>query len=288
MKSSALKNYALLMRWDKPIGFFLVLWPTLWALWLAGSGKPPIAIVIIFVLGCFIMRSAGCVINDMADRQFDRFVLRTQHRPLASKKMSVKAACYLFLILMLCALVLVLFLNQLTFLFAIIGAFLAIVYPFLKRITHWPQLGLGMAFSWGVPMAFAAICNEVPAKAWLLFSAAMVWPVMYDTLYAMVDRVDDVKIGVKSTAIAVGKADRWFIGILQILFLVLLYSVGKIFLLGRFYYFSLIAVSLLFLYQQMLIKNRLPQNCFTAFLNNNWVGCVIFLGIVLHYVNYCG
>lgn len=288
MKFALLKQYVLLMRLDKPIGIFLVLWPTLWALWLAGSGKPPVAIVLIFILGCIVMRSAGCVINDIADRQFDKFVARTRHRPLAASKISVCSASYLFLSLMLCGFVLVLFLNKLTIELAFIGAVLAIIYPFLKRITHLPQIGLGLAFAWGVPMAFAAVTGEVTSEAWLLFSAAVVWPVMYDTLYAMVDRIDDVKIGVKSTAILFGKADRLMVGMLQILCLILLCKIGKDFRLNGFYYFGLFDAAILFIYQQILIKDRLPKNCFAAFLNNNWVGCVIFLGIVLHYVNYFG
>ncbi len=288
MTLAELKQYSLLMRLNKPIGIFLVLWPTLWALWLAGAGKPNLTVVVIFILGCILMRSAGCVINDIADRKFDGFVARTRDRPLAAARVSVRSAFYLFLGLLFCAFILVLFLNKLTILLAFVGALLAAGYPFLKRVTHLPQLGLGIAFSWGVPMAFAAVTGAVASQGWSVFFAALLWPVMYDTMYAMVDRADDLKIGVKSTAILFGKADRCMIGVLQIFFLLLLCVVGKVFQLNVFYYLSLVGAGALFVYQQVLIKNALPKNCFKAFLNNNWVGCIIFLGIVLSYVNSCG
>jgi 4-hydroxybenzoate polyprenyltransferase len=286
MNFTKIKQFALLMRLDKPIGIFLVLWPTLWALWLASTGKPNVIIVLIFTVGCVLMRSAGCVINDIADRKFDGYVERTCERPLAAGRVSVREALVLFFILLLWAFLLVILLNKLTILLALIGAGLAIGYPFLKRYTHLPQVGLGAAFSWGVPMAFAACMGTVPAQGWLVFVTAFFWPIMYDTLYAMVDRVDDVKIGIKSTAILFGKADKILIGILQLIFLLLLCLVGYAFRLKAFYYVSVGISAILFLYQQLLIKDRLPENCFKAFLNNNWVGCVIFVGIVLCYVNF--
>lgn len=286
MNLPAVKQYALLMRLDKPIGIFLVLWPTLWALWLASAGKPNVVVVLIFILGSILMRSAGCVINDIADRRFDGFVTRTRDRPLVAAKISVRAAFVLFFSLMLCAFLLVLLLNQLTILLALMGAVLAVGYPFLKRVTHCPQVGLGVAFSWGVPMAFATLTGTIPIQGWLLFFTAFLWPIMYDTLYAMVDRPDDLRISIKSTAILFGKADKWIIGLLQSFFLLLLYLVGYFFQLNLFYYLSLVGAAFLFIYQQVLIKDRLPANCFKAFLNNHWVGCVIFVGIVLSYVDF--
>lgn len=288
MNLGELKQYSLLMRLDKPIGIFLVLWPTLWALWLAGAGMPNLVVVSVYIIGCILMRSAGCVINDIADRKFDGFVARTRDRPLAAARVSVRSAFYLLLGLLLCAFLLVLLLNKLTIALAFVGVLLAVIYPFLKRITHLPQVGLGIAFSWGVPMAFASVTGSVSAQGWLVFFAALWWPIMYDTLYAMVDRADDLKIGVKSTAILFGKADRWIVGVLQVFFLLLLCLVGKVFQLNIFYYLSLAGAGVLFIYQQVLIKDGLPENCFKAFLNNHWVGCIIFLGIVLSYANCSG
>ncbi len=282
------KQYSLLMRLNKPIGIFLVLWPTLWALWLAGAGSPNRVVMLIFILGCILMRSAGCVINDIADRRLDGFVTRTQDRPLPAARISVGAACALFLVLLSCAFLLVLLLNKITILLACMGALFAVGYPFLKRVTYLPQMGLGIAFSWGVPMAFAALTGAVSPQGWLVFFTAFLWPIIYDTMYAMVDRVDDIKVGIKSTAILFGKADRLLIGFLQSVFLLLLCLVGNVFQLTVFYYLSLVGVGILFIYQQLLIKDALPENCFKAFLNNNWVGCVIFLGIVLSYVNFSG
>jgi 4-hydroxybenzoate polyprenyltransferase len=276
-----LKNYLLLMRLHKPIGILLLLWPTLWALWLAADGKPDISIVLIFILGVIVMRSAGCVINDIADRQFDGLVMRTKERPLVSGKVSVKAALILFGLLIALAFMLVLLLNGLSILLAIIGALLAIGYPFLKRFTHLPQAGLGLAFSWGVPMAFAAELNEVPTKAWILFIAAAIWPVIYDTFYAMVDRADDIKAGVKSTAILFGKNDRLVIGLLQGLFLILMIVIGKIFQLNFPYYLGLLMAALLCVYQQVICLRADTRAYFKAFLNNNWVGLIIFSGILL-------
>lgn len=276
-----LKNYACLMRLHKPVGIFLLLWPTLWALWLAGEGKPNYFIVMIFVAGVILMRSAGCVINDIADRKVDGLVQRTRDRPLASGSVSVKEAFILFVVLITSAFLLVLNLNVYTILLAFVGALLAAGYPFLKRVTHLPQVGLGIAFAWGVPMAFSAELNQVPLKAWVLFSAAAIWPVIYDTYYAMVDRVDDVKVGIRSTAILFGQLDRLIIGMLQILFLLILGLVGWLLDLKWFYFASLLIGGVLFGYQQWLTRDRDSVMCFRAFLNNQWVGLVVFVGIFL-------
>lgn len=277
-----LKDFFYLMRLHKPIGTFLLLWPTLWGLWLAGNGhQPNIIILIIFILGVILMRAAGCIINDIADRDFDAHVERTRERPLATGKISTQAALILFIVLLSLAFGLVLFLNKLTILLAIIGAMLTLIYPFMKRFTHLPQLGLGMAFAWGVPMAFAAETQHVSGAAWIVFLAAVIWPVIYDTMYAMVDRTDDIKIGIRSTAILFGSYDRIIIGLLQIIFLGLLGLVGYLFKLDELYFFSLCCAGLLFIYQQILIKKTDRAAYFKAFLNNNWVGLIIFLGIIL-------
>ncbi len=276
-----LKQYFLLMRLHKPIGIFLLLWPTLWALWLSSHGCPNMYIVMIFVLGVIVMRSAGCVINDFADRHFDKFVARTHMRPLTSGKISAREALILFFILLIIAFVLVLFLNLYTICLAFVGALIATIYPFLKRVTHLPQLGLGMAFAWGVPMAFAAQNNAVTSSGWLVFLAAAVWPIMYDTLYAMTDRQDDIKIGLKSTAILFGRYDRMMVGLLQIILILLFIKIGYLFHLRWEYFISVLGVGLLFCYQQWLIKNRDPSACFNAFLNNNWAGMLVFIGIIL-------
>ncbi len=274
-------NYFLqLMRLNKPIGIFLLLWPTLWALWLASNGEPDIFIVSIFVMGVIVMRSAGCVINDIADRHIDKHVERTRTRPLTANKITLSQALLLFFVLMCTAFILVLFLNRFTILLAFIGAFLASIYPFLKRYTHLPQVGLGLAFAWGVPMAFAAVNNTISAADWIVFLAAVIWPLMYDTLYAMADRADDAKIGVKSTAILFGAWDRFIIGLLQLSFLGVLFTVGYLFALRFSYFVALFFALLLFVYQQWLIKDRHPASCFKAFLNNNWVGLIIFIGIL--------
>ncbi len=274
-----LKNYVYLMRLHKPIGIFLLLWPTLWALWLAGAGKPDFGIVSIFIAGVIVMRSAGCVINDFADRHFDKHVKRTRERPLTSGKVTTKEALILFIVLMSAAFLLVLSLNDFTIMLAWIGALLAIVYPFLKRVTHLPQIGLGVTFAWGVPMAFAALNNLLTMADGYVFLAAVLWPLMYDTLYAMVDREDDIKIGVKSTAILFGKYDRTIIAFLQLGFLLALCYVGYLFKLKWIYFAAVFLSALFFGYQQWLIKDREPEPCFKAFLNNNWIGLIIFVGI---------
>lgn len=274
-------EYARLMRWDRPIGALLLLWPTLWALWLAGGGQPQQSVVLIFLLGVWVMRSAGCVINDLADRHFDPFVERTRDRPLASNRVSVREALILTGVLLLIALGLVLLLNRLTVLLAVIGLLLAVIYPFMKRFHHLPQANLGLAFSWSIPMAYAALTNSVPAGVWLLFIANMAWVLVYDTEYAMSDRDDDLKIGLKSSAILFGEHDRAIIGGLQLVTLLLLVAVGWVNDLGVVYYLALLGAGWLFLYQQYLIRNRDRQDCFKAFLNNNGVGLVIFCGLLL-------
>lgn len=276
-----LYEYMLLMRLDKPIGTFLLLWPTLWALWLAGRGQPAQQVVMVFVLGVFLMRSAGCVINDIADRNLDPFVARTRNRPLAAGRVTVWEALILFIGLCLAAFGLVLLLNRLTILLSLVGVALAATYPFMKRIHHLPQMHLGAAFGWSVPMAFAALTNSVPLVAWLLFAANVIWSVVYDTMYAMVDRDDDMQVGAKSTAILFGAQDKQIIAYLQILLVALLVLIGLLLQLGLPYYMGLFAASWFALYQQYLIRDRQPACCFKAFLNNNWFGLVVFCGIVL-------
>ena len=274
-----IKDMLYLMRLDKPVGIFLLLWPTLWGLWLASAGRPSGLNVLIFILGVILMRSAGCVINDIADRDIDRHIQRTRLRPLTAKKISLTEALMLFLSLSFLACLLLLWLNTFTKQLAVVGAILAVGYPFLKRITHLPQLGLGMAFAWGIPMAFAAEINAVPAPAWELFFAGVLWPVIYDTMYAMVDKRDDLRVGVKSTAILWGSKTNYILAVLQICFLVILIHIGYQFQLSSYYYVSLFVALLLFGYQLYLIKDQQQTQCFQAFLNNQWVGAVIFLGI---------
>ena len=279
-----LNEYVQLMRLDRPIGSFLLLWPTLWALWLAGQGQPDQHVVLVFVLGVFLMRSAGCVINDIADRHFDPHVARTRERPLAAGRASVGEALLLFIVLCLAAFVLVLTTNRLTVLLSLAGFALAASYPFMKRFHHLPQAHLGAAFGWSIPMAFAAQTGAVPGLAWLLFGVNVVWSIVYDTMYAMVDRQDDLKVGVKSTAILLGPKDKRVIGWLQILLMALLIVVGITAGLDWVYYASLFLAGWFALYQQYLIRDREPAACFRAFLNNNWFGLVIFCGILLSYL----
>lgn len=278
-----LSLYAYLMRLDKPIGIFLLLWPTLWALWLASLGHPDDKILFIFIAGVILMRSAGCILNDFADRHIDAYVKRTQNRPLASGKLTSREALILAGLLSLLAFLLVLNCNFLTIYLACVSASIALIYPFLKRITHLPQLGLSVAFSWGIPMAFAAVTNSLNSDVWFLFFTSALWPIIYDTMYAMVDREDDLKIGVKSTAVLFNAMDKMLIALLQLLFMIMLIVTGIIFHLSPVFYLSIVVVTLLFGYQQWLIKDRDPQKCFHAFLNNNWVGLVIFVGIFLSF-----
>ncbi|MCV6614045.1 MAG: 4-hydroxybenzoate octaprenyltransferase [Cellvibrionaceae bacterium] len=275
--------YAQLMRIDRPIGTLLLLWPTLWALWLANEGMPPPSLLLIFVLGVFVMRAAGCVINDYADRNFDGFVKRTEGRPLASGQLPPRHALYLFAGLGLLAFVLVLLTNSFTVYLSLGGLALAACYPFMKRHTHLPQLVLGAAFSWGIPMAFSASLGSLPATAWLVFTANLLWTVAYDTQYAMVDRDDDLRIGIKSTAILFGEADKMIIGCLQALTIVSLMMIANRFELGFPFYVSLVVAAGLFIYQQWQIRGRGREQCFKAFLNNNYVGAAVFAGIALNY-----
>jgi 4-hydroxybenzoate polyprenyltransferase len=279
-----LYQYSLLIRMDKPIGTLLLLWPTLWALWVAGAGHPDARVVVIFILGVFLMRSAGCVINDFADRDIDPHVKRTMNRPLAAKKVSAKEALGLFVVLCLAALGLVLTMNELTVLLAFPGAVLAATYPFMKRLTYLPQVHLGVAFGWAVPMAFAAQTGNVPALAWLMLVAVVLWAVAYDTMYAMVDREDDLYVGVKSTAILLGELDRPIVAVLHTSVILVLGIVGQQAEMTLWYYGGLGIAALLAIYQLLLIRNREPERCFRAFLNNNWVGAAIFGGIFVDYV----
>ena len=274
--------YLKLMRVDRPVGTLLLLWPTLAALWLAAQGMPPVGIVAAFVVGTFLARSAGCVINDIADRKFDAHVARTRDRPLATGEVSLTGALVLLAILALACLAVVLTLNRLTQALALGGALVAAVYPFLKRWTHWPQAALGVAFSWGIPMAFAAVNGAVAGAAWLLFAASLVWIVAYDTIYAMVDRDDDRGVGIKSTAILFGRADRLIVAALQLVVLILLLGLGTVLALAPAYYVALAVIGGLFAYQQWLIRRREREPCFRAFSNNVWVGFALFVGTVVH------
>lgn len=283
MMKEKLGHYIKLTRFDRPIGILILLWPTLWALWIASDGKPDKLVFTVFVLGVVLMRSAGCVINDYADREFDPHVERTKQRPIAAGHVSPKEALVLFAVLCLSAFALVLLMNAYTILLSFAGAFLAASYPFMKRYTQLPQAYLGMAFGWAVPMAFAAQTNSIPAVAWVLYLAVMLWALVYDTMYAMVDKDDDLKIGVKSTAILFGAYDRQIIAALQAIILVLLMVVGQLAHLSWPYYIGLLAAAGFSVYQQKLIFHREKALCFQAFLNNNWFGLVVFVGIALAY-----
>lgn len=281
IQAIALRPYIELTRLHKPIGIFLLMWPTCWALWLAAGGMPPLSILLIFLSGVVLMRSAGCIINDVFDRHIDRHVERTRSRPLARGVIKVRHAVMLAAVLALLAFILVMFCNHLTILLSFAGAFFAVTYPLLKRITHLPQLGLGVAFSWGVPMAFAAVSGEITSNAWLIFTAALLWPVIYDTMYAMADRADDVKIGVKSTAILFGKYDVFILACLMIGFLALLTFAGMWFDMNRYFYITLLITGALFVRQLWMIRHRDPAKCFHAFLQNNLIGLVIFIGFAV-------
>lgn len=272
-----------LARFDRPIGTFLVLWPAMWALWIASEGLPSLKHITVFVLGAVVMRAAGCVINDIADRNIDAHVERTKARPLARGALSLKEALSFFLILCCIALGLVLCLNNYAIFWSVGALALACIYPFMKRHTFLPQVFLGAAFAWSIPMAFAAVTESVPALAWIIFTATLLWTVAYDTIYAMIDREDDLKIGVKSTAILFGSADRAIIAALQVLFVLALCLLGDQLGLGSFYFLSVVVASVLLVYQQHLIRLRYKDDCFSAFLNNNWLGLVIFIGLVLDY-----
>ncbi len=278
-----LEQYWLLARFDKPIGILILLWPALWALWIASQGRPEPLVLTVICAGVVLMRAAGCVINDYADRDFDPHVERTKQRPIAAGRVSPKEALALFVVLCLCAFGLVLLLNIKTILLSFIAAFLAASYPFMKRYTHLPQAYLGIAFGFAVPMAFAAQTNSIPLTAWILYLAVMLWALVYDTMYAMVDKEDDLKIGVKSTAILFGDHEREIMAVLQVIILGLLIWVGRLEQLGGFYYAALAVAAGLSLYQQKLIFYRDKADCFKAFLNSNWFGMVIFIGLFLDY-----
>ena len=279
-----LQQYAILIRLDRPIGIFLLLWPTLWGLWVAAKGFPEPGILIVFILGVFLMRSAGCILNDITDRRYDPLVFRTRTRPLATGKVSYNEALVVAGSLIFIAFLLVLTMNELTIQLAFVAVILAIIYPFMKRYTYLPQFFLGLAFGWSIPMAFAAQTNTIPQIAWLLLIANILWSVVYDTMYAMVDREDDLKIGVKSTAILFDDADRVIIGTIQVLVLITLIMTGKQAQLGTSYFVSVGVGSLFFLYQLVLIWDRTPKRCMQAFLNNNWFGLTIFTGLFLDYI----
>ncbi|WP_069471958.1 4-hydroxybenzoate octaprenyltransferase [Candidatus Marithrix sp. Canyon 246] len=278
-----LYQYAILMRLNRPIGILLLLWPTLWALWIAGQGHPDVLVTTVFILGVILMRSAGCVINDYADRNIDPHVKRTRERPLAAKRVTEKEALILFVVLCLIAFSLVLLMNILTIGLSVIAALLAAAYPFMKRYTHFPQVFLGAAFGFAIPMAFAAQTGEIPLIAWLLFVINILWTVVYDTLYAIVDREDDLLIGVKSTAILFGKADKVIVASLQIIVIILLLYLGMLLGYTYLYYIGIFIAAMLAIYQQWLIKDREAAKCFQAFLNNHWFGMAVFVGIVGHY-----
>lgn len=278
------EEWARLMRLDRPIGIWLLLWPELWALWIAGQGQPKPHILIIFVLGTVVMRSAGCVINDFADRNVDPYVKRTRDRPLAARRVTPHEALGLFAVLVAIAFCLALQLDRFTLQLAFVGALLTVSYPFLKRFFPLPQFYLGLAFGWAVPMAFAAEAGNLPRVAWIPFTLTVLWACIYDTLYAMVDREDDLKIGVKSSAILFADMDRLIVGIMQAMMLFGLLLVGRTMQFGNWYNTGLVVAGLLFAWQQWLIRDREPPQCFRAFLNNHYVGLVVFVGILLEYV----
>ena len=281
LTQNKLLAYHRLMRTDKPIGALLLLWPTLWALWVATPGVPPLWILGVFVAGVWLMRAAGCVVNDYADRKFDGHVKRTAGRPLPSGQVTGKEARVLFAVLVLLSFLLVLTLNTMTILLSVAALALAWVYPFMKRYTHLPQVVLGAAFGWSIPMAFAAVSESLPLSCWLMFLANILWAVAYDTQYAMVDRDDDLKIGIKSTAILFGRQDKLIIGILQVAVLALMVAIGRLNGLNCEVYWSVLVAGLLLAYQQKLIAKRERDSCFKAFMNNNYVVLVLFLGLAM-------
>jgi 4-hydroxybenzoate polyprenyltransferase len=277
-------EYTRLMRLNSPVGTWLLLWPALWALWIAGAGRPNPQVLIVFVLGVFVMRAAGCVINDYADRNIDPHIRRTRDRPVAARRVSPLEALVLFAVLLLIALFLVTRLDPLTVKLACIGAALTVSYPFLKRFFPMPQLYLGISFGgWSVLMGFAAQTGVLPRVAWVLYIAAVIWAAVYDTIYAMIDREDDLKIGVKSSAILFADMDKFLIGVMQLMMLYALVLVGRNMQFGRWYYAGVVAAAVLFLWHQWLIRKREPAGCLRAFLNNQYVGLVIFVGILLQY-----
>lgn len=281
MVTEKLKAYWQLTRMDRPIGTLLLLWPTLWALVVAAQGMPNGHVLMVFVLGVVLMRSAGCVINDFADRKVDGHVKRTRHRPLPAGKVTTKEAISLFLILAILAFLLVLSMNTLTIQLSVVGLFLAFIYPFMKRYTHLPQLFLALAFSWSIPMAWAAQTGGLSPMVWYLFVINGLWTIAYDTQYAMVDRDDDLQIGIKSTAILFGRLDKLIIGLLQLTTIAMLVLLGWHYQLGHSFYWSVLISGALFVYQQHLIRHRERDACFKAFLNNNYVGMVMAIGLMI-------
>jgi len=277
-------HYLKLIRFDRPIGTYLLLWPTLWALWSAAEGIPDLRILIVFIIGVFLMRSAGCAINDYADRDIDAHVERTENRPLATGAISAKEAVMVFVVLALGAFVLALQLNLLTIQMSVVAVLLAASYPYMKRVHMLPQVHLGVAFAWAIPMAYTALQNTLPdTSTWLIFLTTVIWTTAYDTMYGMADREDDTKLGLKSTAILFGQYDRLIVGLMQCAVVGLLLIIGSLKSLGVIYYLSVLAASTFFIYQQYLIHNRDRVLCFQAFLNNNWFGMVVFIGLALDY-----
>ena len=280
---TSIKDYLLLMRLDKPIGIWLLMWPMLWSIWIASKGQIELDILIIFLIGVIVMRSAGCVLNDFADRKIDPHVKRTQDRPIASGKISANKAMYLFLFLMVIALSLIYFLNNVAKLLAFFGAVITVIYPFIKRILSAPQLILGIAFGWAVPMAFAAQLGHVPFVGWLIFGIAILWALIYDTFYAMVDRDDDLNLNIKSTAILFGNYDLICIGIFQALMVCFLCYMSYLEKFDIWVNLSIIVSIMLMIYHQWLARNRDRNGCFKAFNHNHFIGMTIFIGIMLHY-----
>lgn len=281
MLATKAKAYWQLTRMNRPIGTLLLLWPTLWSLIIAAQGMPDLDVLVVFVLGVVLMRSAGCVINDFADRKVDGHVKRTKQRPLPSGLVSSKEAVILFLVLAVISFLLVLTMNPLTIKLSFIGVGLAFIYPFMKRFTHLPQLFLGLAFSWAIPMAWAAQTNELPSIVWFIFVINALWTIAYDTQYAMVDRDDDLKIGIKSTAILFGRFDKLIVGSLQLVTLAMLIALGMHYHLGDTFYWALLVTGGLFVYQQHLMRHRDRDLCFQAFLNNNYVGMAVTIGLFI-------
>lgn len=280
---SRIRAYLALTRLDRPIGIWLLMWPMLWALWFAAGGPPSLDVLLIFLAGTVLTRSAGCAINDYADRNFDAHVERTRYRPLATGEITPREALIVAAILMLLAFCLVLLTNRLTILMSFVALFLAALYPFAKRFTDWPQLVLGLAFSWAIPMAYAAQTGAVPRDAWLVFLASVLWAVAYDTMYAMADREDDLRIGVKSTAILFGDIDIAIVAFIQITVLLTLLLCGNFLGLELLFRSGLFIALILVIYQLVLIRKREPVRCIQAFLNNHYLGMIVFIGIVLEY-----
>lgn len=285
---SAIWPYVTLMRLDRPIGILLLLWPTLGALWIAAEGFPDLTVLLVFILGVIIMRSAGCAINDFADRDIDGKVWRTESRPLATGQLQAKHAVILFVVLAIIAFCLVSLLNTMTIWLSLVAVLLAASYPFMKRFTHLPQLYLGIAFGWAIPMAFAAQTETIPTIAWLLFLANIIWTTVYDTFYAMADRDDDLLAGIKSTAVLFGDDDLKIQGVLQASYILVMVLIGKQLEMSWVYYLAVVVAAGFFVYQQYLSRHRDAKACLRAFLNNNWLGGCLFAGIVLHYMLIVG